>query len=82
MAQTIGDRIQAILTRGLDAAETIAVAKLQVNNPTLNTANQAGRGSVAGQSAYVGGVGGVPGWVWLAGVGVLAVLVLPRLLRK
>ena len=82
MATSIGDRIQAILTRGLDAAETIAVARLQVNNPTPNTSNTAGRGSQAGQSAYVGGATGVPGWVWIGAAALAAVVILPRLLRK
>lgn len=75
--------IENILTKGLDAAATVFSAKYQVNDPAPRVANQGGSGSVrAGTSAVGAVIGSVPTWVWAAGGIGLALLLVPKLLRK
>lgn len=81
---TFSEAIQDVLTKGIDAAKTIKLAQLQVNDPTYNTVGPNGVGSRVGQGAY--GVSAtlstIPPMVWIGGAALLALLVVPRLIGK
>lgn len=79
----IGESIQQILTQGLDAAAQIRLAELRVNDPATSVTGPNGERVTVGQSAgFAGVVGSVPPWLWIAGLAVIAGVVLIPLLRR
>jgi len=80
---SFGDNLQNILTKGFDAAVAIKTAKLQVNDPTINTSGPGGVGSKIGQAAYGIGnaVSGLTPLLLLAGLAVAAVVII-RLVKR
>jgi len=46
------DALQNILTKGLDVAQSIKLAQIQVSDPTPYTSAANGKGSAVGQAAY------------------------------
>jgi len=81
---TLGESIQAVLTQGIDAAKTIKLAQLQVNDPTYNTVGPNGTGGRVGQGVYgvATTLSAIPPAVWIGGLALLALLVVPRLIGK
>lgn len=77
------DAIQAVLTKGLDAAEQVQLAKLQINDPTGYVTGPNGTRVAAGQqSGIVQQLNKVPPLVWIAIIGVVGAVVLIPLLRR
>lgn len=80
---SIADAVQNILTKGLDAAQSIALAKLQVNDPTPYVTGPNGQRVPVGQSGFTSALNSVPPLVWIAGLGIIgAVLLIPLLKRR
>lgn len=77
------DALQSVLTSGLDAAKSVALAKLQVNDPTPYVTGPDGRRVPVGQmGGFAGVVSAVPPVVWIAGALLIGAVVLLPLLRR
>lgn len=76
------DAVQELLTKGLDAAAQIKLAKLQVNEPGGYVTGPNGERVPVGQQAFTGALSTVPPVVWIALLGVVGVVVVLPLLRK
>ena len=81
---SIADALQSVLTQGIDAAKSIKLAELQVNDPALNSVGPYGVGGRSGQGIYAGSaaLAAVPPLVWYAGAALLAFVVVSRSLRR
>lgn len=81
---SIGDRLQSILSQGLDAAASVAAYRYAVSNATPQTSAPNGVGYAAGRPAGTvqAAAAGVPGWVWPAGLALVALVVVVPLLRR
>ena len=84
MKVSFAESLQAILTRGLDAAVAIKSAKYQAQNADGVVTGPNGERSVIGQTAYgiTQTVSGIAPLLVVGGLVVAAALLLPRLLRK
>jgi hypothetical protein len=73
MARSFGESLENVLTRGLDAAQAVALARLQVNAPVPNTSAPNGVAVPVGEGVGFGSaLGAIPAWVWAFGAGMLA----------
>lgn len=83
MALKIGEAVQDLLTRGLDAAKQVKLAQLQVNDPTPYVTGPNGERVPIGQrSGLAGVVSSVPPVVWIGLVGLVGVVVVWPLLKR
>lgn len=83
MALKIGEAVQDLLTRGLDAATQVKLAQLHVNDPTPYVTGPNGQRVPVGQQAgFAGALSSVPPVVWIALLGVVGVVVVLPLLRR
>jgi hypothetical protein len=77
------DAVQSVLTQGLDAAKTVALARLQVNDPTPYVTGPNGQRVAVGQMGGIAGaVSSIPPVVWIAGLLVVGAVVVLPLLRR
>ena len=74
------DAVQNVLTKGIDAAATVKLARLQVNDPTFNTVGPYGQSARAGQGTYGVGdaIASVPPVVWIGGAVLIVGLLIFR----
>lgn len=79
---SLTDAIQNVLTKGIDAAASIKLAQLQVNDPTYQTSGPNGQGVRAGQGAFGATLSTIPPMVWIGGAVLLGLLVVPRLIGR
>lgn len=83
MALKIGEAVQELLTKGLDAAAQVKLAELRVNDPAPYVTGPNGQRVQAGQQAgFAGVINSIPPIVWVALVGVIGAVVIVPLLRK
>lgn len=80
---TFSEAVQNVLTKGLDAAQSVALAKLQVNDPTPYVQGPNGqRVPVGQQSGLSGAIASIPPVAWIALIGVIGAVVVLPLLRR
>jgi hypothetical protein len=82
VALNIGEAVQELLTKGLDAATQVRLARLQVNDPTPYVTGPNGERVPVGQQGFTGALSSVSPVVWIALAGVVAVVVVLPLLRR
>ncbi len=83
MALKIGEAVQDLLTRGLDAAAQVKLAELRVNDPTPYVTGPNGQRVPVGQPGGISGaLASVPPVVWLGLVAVVGVVVVVPLLKR
>jgi hypothetical protein len=74
------DTIQNVLTKGIDAAQSVETARIAANDPTPNTYGVNGYGGTSGQGVFAGTGGMSP--ILLIGGGLALVLVVVLLVKK
>jgi hypothetical protein len=84
MGTPVVDALQNVLTKGLDAVESVKLAQLRVNDPTGYTVGPNGQRVPVGQPAggFTNALATIPPLAWVAVIGVVGVAVLLPLLRR
>lgn len=81
---SLADSLQAILTKGIDAAAAIKTAQYQAQNPAGVVTGPNGQRSIIGQTSYglTQTVSGLAPLLVVGGLVLVAVVLLPRLIGK